>query len=140
MAAGGAGSHRWGAGHFLGSCSHAVVVGTNSRQGKKNHSFSLERFIKILLDLEQWTHSSSAPRELRTRAGHTLQQGFCFEIFPPAWLGRSPVRGAGLQRSSGSPACPSPGASAAPCPGHPGLATPCTPARAWVHTLLSTYP
>lgn len=66
--------------------------GDKLQTGKKeNHSFSLEKFLKIPLCLDQWTQSSSAPRELHTTASLILQQGLCFEIFPPSWLGRSPM-------------------------------------------------
>jgi len=95
-------------------------------------------FLKIPLGLEQWTHSSSAPRELCTRASLALQQGFCFEIFPPTWLGGSPGGEAVVGQGGVRGAWPwVPHLLSPEAPGHAELAMPSTCTRAWVQAPLS---
>lgn len=92
-----------GAGHFPGSCSHTVVMGTSSRRGGgKNHSLSLEKFLNRLLDSERQPHGSSARLGLHTDRGLILQRSLCFEMFAPP-LRRSPGEAAPGLRGHRSP-------------------------------------
>lgn len=111
-------------------------------------SFSLEKFLKILLGLEQWICSSSAPQELHIGAGLVLQQGLCFEIFFSCltWEklhGRGCHPAQGMTRdvwlSKAAKGQQIQGPELLPAPGHSELAMLCTCSQAWVHILLSVY-
>lgn len=92
--------------------------------GRKSHSLSLEKFLKMLLDFEWQPHGSSARLGLHTERGLILQWGLCFEVFaPPA----REKRGGRQHRGCGGTGSPSPahsparaGALLSPASGSPG--------------------